>query len=172
LFGGDGVAFVSRVRRTFRTTSPRDRAATGREDGIRTASGIRWIAVSGFFEDQRSGETLGKLQKVRSDVDDSSPPINVLFISVVGIVFVMVMPPLHWSIAATRFWVPCLTGNHQFGTKPKIKKIQKTIVAETTPCRIDDGVVAISSCESLGLAHQEVVRSMSQEKIPNSNSRK
>ena len=53
------------------------------------------------FEDQRSGETLGKLQKVRSDVERFiTAAINVIFISVVGIVFVMIYASrVHWSIA-------------------------------------------------------------------------
>ena len=42
-----------------------------------------------MFEDQRSGETLGKLQKVRSDVEKLiAITVNLLFTSLVGIVFV------------------------------------------------------------------------------------
>jgi ATP-binding cassette subfamily B protein len=53
------------------------------------------------FEDQRSGETLGKLQKVRADVEKLiSTSINVLFTSLVGIIFVMVYAfSVHWLIA-------------------------------------------------------------------------
>jgi ATP-binding cassette subfamily B protein len=53
------------------------------------------------FEDQRSGETLGKLQKVRSDVEKFiSLAINMLFTTLVGVVFVMIYAlQVHWVIA-------------------------------------------------------------------------
>lgn len=53
------------------------------------------------FEDQRSGETLGKLQKVRADSEKFiNAFISILFQSVVGIIFVMAYAiNVHWSIA-------------------------------------------------------------------------
>ena len=43
------------------------------------------------FEDQRSGETLGKLQKVRTDVEKLiAIAVNLLFTTVIGVIFVMV----------------------------------------------------------------------------------
>ena len=58
-----------------------------------------------MFEDQRSGETLGRLQKVRTDVEKLiSTAINVLFTSLVGIIFVMVYAfSVHWLIAPVYF---------------------------------------------------------------------
>ena len=66
-------------------------------DGIRHSLDLPYQV----FEDQRSGETLGKLQKVRSDVERFiTASINVIFMSVVGVVFVMVYAMrVHWSIA-------------------------------------------------------------------------
>ena len=56
-------------------------------DGIRHSLDLPYQV----FEDQRSGETLGKLQKVRSDVERFiTAAINVIFISFIGIVFVMI----------------------------------------------------------------------------------
>src|SRR5258708_7712974 len=64
------------------------------------------------FEDQRSGETLGKLQKVRTDIEKFvTAAINVLFISLIGIIFVMVYAfKVHWIIAVAFFTTVPLLG--------------------------------------------------------------
>ena len=86
------------------------------------------------FEDQRSGETLGKLQKVRSDVEKLiAASINVLFTSLVGIVFVMIYAfSVHWVIAPVYFLTVPLLGLLSSVLSRRIKQIQKVIVAETT----------------------------------------
>jgi len=49
-------------------------------DGIRHSLELPY----GLFEDQRSGETLGKLQKVRSDVEKLiAIAVNLLFTTVI-----------------------------------------------------------------------------------------
>ncbi len=56
-------------------------------DGIRHSLELPYA----LFEDQRSGETLGKLQKVRSDVEKLiAIAVNLLFTTVIGVIFVMV----------------------------------------------------------------------------------
>ena len=57
------------------------------------------------FEDQRSGETLGKLQKVRTDVERLMTSfINILFVSIVGIVVVSIYTlKVNWVIGAIYF---------------------------------------------------------------------
>ena len=52
------------------------------------------------FEDQRSGETLGKLQKVRSDVEKLiAIAVNLLFTTVIGVIIVMVYSfRIYWAI--------------------------------------------------------------------------
>src|ERR1700692_1014368 len=86
------------------------------------------------FEDQRSGETLGKLQKVRSDVEKFvTAAINVIFISAVGVVFVMIYAfRVHWSIAPAFLITVPMLGIISSVLSKRIKKMQKTIVAETT----------------------------------------
>src|SRR5437879_13604151 len=90
LLAAVGVAFVSRVAKNFQdyfvNVIVQRLGAKMYSDGIRHSLDLPYQV----FEDQRSGETLGKLQKVRSDVERFiTAAINVLFISVVGIVFVM-----------------------------------------------------------------------------------
>src|SRR5580765_6992019 len=96
-----GVAFVSRVAKNFQdyyvNVIVQRVGAEMYSDGIRHSLDLPYQV----FEDQRSGETLGKLQKVRSDVERFiTAAINVIFISCVGIVFVMIYSlRVHWSIA-------------------------------------------------------------------------
>ena len=99
-------------------------------DGIRHSLDLPYQV----FEDQRSGETLGKLQKVRSDVERFiTALINIVFISVVGIVFVMIYAfRMHWSIAPALLITVPLLGVISSVLSKRIKKMQKTIVAETT----------------------------------------
>src|SRR5438309_1880476 len=157
-----GVAFVSRVAKNFQdyftNVIVQRLGAKMYSDGIRHSLDLPYQV----FEDQRSGETLGKLQKVRSDVERFiTAAINVLFISVVGIVFVMVYAfRVHWSIAPAFLVTVPLLGIISSVLSRKIKKIQKTIVAETTALAgsTTESLRNIELVKSLGLAHQEVVR--------------
>jgi ATP-binding cassette subfamily B protein len=157
-----GVAFVSRVAKNFQdyftNVIVQRLGAKMYSDGIRHSLDLPYQV----FEDQRSGETLGKLQKVRSDVERFiTAAINTLFISVVGIVFVMVYAfRVHWSIAPAFLVTVPLLGIISSVLSRKIKKIQKTIVAETTALAgsTTESLRNIELVKSLGLAHQEVVR--------------
>src|SRR6266581_9561164 len=157
-----GVAFVSRVAKNFQdyftNVITQRLGAQIYSDGIQHSLDLPYQV----FEDQRSGETLGKLQKVRSDVERFiTAAINVLFISVVGIVFVMVYAfRVHWSIAPAFLVTVPLLGIISSVLSRKIKKIQKTIVGETTALAgsTTESLRNIELVKSLGLAHQEVVR--------------
>jgi ATP-binding cassette subfamily B protein len=162
LLAAMGVAFVSRVAKNFQdyftNVIVQRLGAKMYSDGIRHSLDLPYQV----FEDQRSGETLGKLQRVRSDVERFiTAAINVLFISVVGIVFVMVYAfRVHWSIAPAFLITVPLLGIISSVLSRKIKKIQKTIVAETTALAgsTTESLRNIELVKSLGLAHQEVVR--------------
>src|SRR3712207_2720757 len=69
LFAAVGVAFVSRVAKNFQdycvNVVTQRLGAQLYSDGIGHSLALPYSV----FEDQRSGETLGKLQKVRSDVE-------------------------------------------------------------------------------------------------------
>ena len=127
-------------------------------DGIRHSLDLPYQV----FEDQRSGETLGKLQKVRSDVERFiTAAINILFTSLIGIVFVMVYAfRVHWSIAPAFLITVPLLGVISSVLSRKIKRIQKTIVAETTALAgsTTESLRNIELVKSLGLAQQEVIR--------------
>lgn len=162
LLAAVAVAFVSRVAKNFQdyfvNVIVQRLGARMYSDGIRHSLDLPYQV----FEDQRSGETLGKLQKVRSDVEKFiTSAVNVMFTSVVGIVFVMIYAfRVHWSIAPAFLLTVPLLGIISSVLSRKIKKIQKVIVGETTALAgsTTESLRNIELVKSLGLANQEVER--------------
>ena len=157
-----GVAFVSRVAKNFQdyfvNVVTQRLGAQLYSDGIRHSLSLPFQV----FEDQRSGETLGKLQKVRSDTEKFIAAfVNVLFTTFVGVVFVVIYAlNVHWSIApAFLLTIPLLGGLSSLLSR-RIKTLQKVIVAETTALAgsTTESLRNIELVKSLGLADQEVVR--------------
>ena len=115
------------------------------------------------FEDQRSGETLSVLTKVRTDVERfMNSCINILFGVLVGVVFVFVYAAIYinWRIpVAYVIGIVVLTFITNKLSK-KIKVIQKTIVGQTTALAgsTTESLRNIELVKSLGLTQQEVVR--------------
>jgi ATP-binding cassette, subfamily B, bacterial len=115
------------------------------------------------FEDQRSGETLSVLTKVRSDVEKFMINfINILFGVLVGVVFVFFYAAIfiHWSIPiAYLVGIVLLTFITNLLSK-KIKIIQKNIVGQTTALAgsTTESLRNIELVKSLGLTQQEVQR--------------
>src|SRR5687767_10009831 len=157
-----GVAFVSRVAKNFQdyfiNVITQRLGARLYSDGIQHSLELPYSV----FEDQRSGETLGKLQKVRTDVEKLiSVSINVLFTSLVGVIFVVVYAfSVHWIIAPVYFLTVPLLGVLSSVLSRKIKVIQKVIVAETTALAgsTTESLRNIELVKSLGLAQQEIGR--------------
>src|SRR5215211_3647458 len=157
-----GVAFVSRVAKNFQdyfvNVIVQRLGAQMYSDGIRHSLELPYSV----FEDQRSGETLGKLQKVRSDVEKFiTLSINMLFTTLVGVVFVMVYAlNVHWVIAPAFLLTVPLIGILSSVLSKRIKVIQKEIVAETTALAgsTTESLRNIELVKSLGLADQEVRR--------------
>jgi ATP-binding cassette subfamily B protein len=157
-----GVAFVSRVAKNFQdyviSVITQRLGAQLYADGIRHSLDLPYS----IFEDQRSGETLGKLQKVRTDVERLiAVSINVLFTSLVGVIFVMVYAfSVHWLIAPVYFLTVPVLGILSSILSRKIKVSQRVIVAETTALAgsTTESLRNIELVKSLGLAQQEIGR--------------
>jgi ATP-binding cassette subfamily B protein len=157
-----GVAFVSRVAKNFQdyfvNVIVQRLGAQMYSDGIRHSLELPYSV----FEDQRSGETLGKLQKVRSDVEKFiTLSINLAFTTLVGVVFVMIYAlNVHWVIAPAFLLTVPLLGALSSVLSKRIKVIQKQIVAETTALAgsTTESLRNIELVKSLGLAEQEVIR--------------
>ena len=114
------------------------------------------------FEDQRSGETLGKLQKVRLDTERViQSAVNFVFTTIIGMLFVIVYSLyVHWAIAPAYFFGMAIIAYMSWVLGQKIKKIQKTIVAQTTALAgsTTESLRNIELVKSLGLADQEIKR--------------
>src|SRR5215218_468603 len=157
-----GVAFVSRVAKNFQdyfvNVITQRLGADLYSDGVRHSLELPYA----MFEDQRSGETLGKLQKVRADVEKLiGIAVNTLFTTLVGVVFVMIYAfSVHWLIAPVFFLTVPLLGLLSSVLSKRIKKIQKVIVAETTALAgsTTESLRNIELVKSLGLASQEIGR--------------
>ena len=162
LLAAIGVAFISRVAKNFQdyfiNVITQRLGAQIYSDGLKHSLELPYSV----FEDQRSGETLGILQKVRIDVEKLiAASINTLFTSLVGIIFVVIYAfSVHWIIAPVYFSVIPLIGLVSSVLSRKIKKIQKVIVAETTALAgsTTESLRNIELVKSLGLANQEINR--------------
>lgn len=114
------------------------------------------------FEDQRSGETLSILTKVREDsVKFINNFINIFFGILVSIIFVSIYAiRLHWSIMPVYvlgiIFIAVITNL----LSKRIKNIQKNIVSETTTLAgsTTESLRNIEIVKSLGLTNQEVER--------------
>src|SRR5579872_6370943 len=157
-----GVAFVSRVAKNFQdyyvNVITQQVGARLYADGIRHSLELPYT----LFEDQRSGETLGKLQKVRTDVEKLiTLAVNLAFTTLIGLVFVLVYAAqVHWSIGpAYLLTVPLLGGLSSLLSR-KIKTVQMQIVRETTALAgsTTESLRNIELVKSLGLAQQEIGR--------------
>ncbi len=157
-----GVAFVSRVAKNFQdyfvNVITQRVGAELYSDGVRHSLELPYAQ----FEDQRSGETLGRLQKVRADVEKLiAIAVNLLFTTLVGVVFVMIYAfSVHWIIAPVYLLTVPLIGLLSSVLSKRIKKIQKVIVAETTALAgsTTESLRNIELVKSLGLARQEIGR--------------
>jgi ATP-binding cassette subfamily B protein len=157
-----GVAFVSRVAKNFQdyyvNVIVQQTGAKLYADGVERSLSLPYDV----FEDQRSGETLGKLQKVRSDVERFITAfVNILFTAIVGIIFVTIYAiKVDWVIAPAFLLTVPILGVISSVLSKKIKTIQKVIVAETAALAgsTTESLRNIELVKTLGLATQEIGR--------------
>lgn len=162
LFLAISVAFISRVAKNFQdyyiNNITQRLGAQIYSDGLRHSLELPYQV----FEDQRSGETLGILQKVRLDTEKLiNAGINILFTSLVGLVFVIVYSfSVHWIIVPLYALLGPLIGIVSSRLSKKIKIVQKDIVAQTTALAgsTTESLRNIELVKSLGLANQEITR--------------
>jgi ATP-binding cassette subfamily B protein len=155
-----GVAFVSRVAKNFQdyviNTVTQKVGANLYSDGIRHSLELPYET----FEDQRSGETLGKLQKVRTDVEKLiTIGINILFQSVIALVFISIYAfSVHWMVMPLFLLTGPLIAYVSSVLSKKIKVIQIQIVKESTGLAgsTTESLRNIELVKSLGLAEQEI----------------
>ncbi len=157
-----GVTMLSRITKAFQdyvvSIVIQKTGAHIYTDGLRHALRLPYKD----FEDQRSGETLAILEKVRTDCERFiSSFINILFVTFVGIVYIAIYaftlhPALPLVYIGGGFLVLLLTST--LGKKVKI--IQRQIVRETNLLAgsTTESLRNIELVKSLGLTQQEISR--------------
>ena len=159
---GVGVAMVSRIAKNlqdyFVNVAIQKSGAAIFMDGIKQTLNLPFDV----FEDRRSGETLNVLQKVRTDSEKLiTLAINLLYTSVVGIVFVFAASlSVHWLIAPAFLFAMLVVGIISSLLSKRIKTIQKQIMGETSALAgtTTESLRNIELVKSLGLIRQEMGR--------------
>jgi len=157
-----GAAMVSRIAKNFQDYFTNIiTLKTGAQmygDGLKHSLELPYQV----FEDQRSGETLGILQKVRLDSEKFITSfISVLFVSLVGMVFVIVYSLMvSYKVTLVYFGAIPIIAFVSSALSKRIKTIQKSIVGETTALAgsTTESLRNIELVKSLGLAKQEIER--------------
>ncbi len=157
-----GAAMVSRIAKAFQdyfsNVLIQKFGATIFTDGLKHSMRLPYQD----FEDQRSGETLSVLTKVRADSEKFITNfINVFFIIIVSVVFISIYAfRLHWTIMPVYVVGIFLIATVTSFLSKRIKGIQKTIVYETNALAgsTTESLRNIELVKSLGLTQQEVTR--------------
>ncbi len=157
-----GVAMVSRIAKAFQdyfvNLIIQKIGADIYTDGLKHTLQVPFSE----FEDQRSGETLNILQKVKTDTEKFiNSFINIVFFSLVGLVFVIVytVNVYGWLIAVYLVAASLLAVITNYLSK-RIKKVQTNIVRETRMLAgsTTESLRNIELVKSLGLTVQETHR--------------
>ena len=157
------VAMISRIAKNFQdyflNVIVQKFGAKVFTDGLRHAMKLPYQE----FEDQRSGETLSILTKVRTDVEKfMNYCINLLFAIFVSVAFVFIYASIYisWYVPVVYLVGIFLLSLITNLLSKKIKVIQKTIVGQTTALAgtTTESLRNIELVKSLGLTTQEVDR--------------
>jgi ATP-binding cassette subfamily B protein len=157
-----GVAMVSRTAKAFQdyfiNLIIQKLGADIYTDGLKHTLQIPFAE----FEDQRSGETLNILQKVRTDTEKFIMNfINILFSSLVGLVFVIVYTVnVYGALIAVYLGAAVLLSIITNYLSKRVKKVQTNIVRETRQLAgsTTESLRNIELVKSLGLTNQETKR--------------
>ncbi len=157
-----GTNLVSRIAKNFQdyyvNTVTQKLGAKMYTDGLAHSLQLPYQV----FEDQRSGETLEKLQRVRLDVQNLiTALVNVLFTTLIGFVFVIVYAfTVSWVIAVVYLAIVPILGGLSALLSKKIKTVQIRILSQTTSLAgsTTESLRNIELVKSLGLANAEIGR--------------
>jgi len=159
---GIGAAMVSRIAKNFQdyflNVISQKLGLKVYQDGLTHSLDLPYQD----FEDQRSGQTLSILQKVRADSERFIISfVNIAFISLIGFVFVIIYAfTIHWLVATVYLTAVPIIAVLSAQLSKRIKKVQKQIVGETTQVAgaTTESLRNIELIKSLGLSRQEEER--------------
>lgn len=162
LLASIGVALVSRIAKNFQdyfvNSITQRLGATMYADSVSHSFSLPYAV----FEDQRSGEFLQKLQKAKSDAQlFVASLINTVFLSLIGIIFVLVYAFItHWMIGLVFLLIIPTLGSFIFWISKKIKAAQKQIIEESAALAgsTTETLRNVELVKGLGLEQQEILR--------------
>lgn len=157
-----GTALVSRIAKNFQdyfvNTITQRLGAKMYTDGLKHSLQLPYQV----FEDQRSGETLEKLQRVRLDTEKFvASLINIVFVTFIGFAFVIVYAfKVSWIVAVVYLATVPILGFISSLLSRKIKTVQAKIVVQTTALAgsTTESLRNIELIKSLGLSDAEIAR--------------
>lgn len=157
-----GAAMVSRIAKNFQdyytNIITQKVGAEMYADGLKHSLELPYQV----FEDQRSGETLGILQKVRLDCQTFITSfIGILFVSIVGMIMVIVLSlTVSYKVTLVYFSAIPIIAFISTALSRRIKTIQKKILSQTTALAgsTTESLRNIELIKSLGLVKQEIER--------------
>ncbi|MEP7258527.1 MAG: ABC transporter transmembrane domain-containing protein, partial [Flavitalea sp.] len=157
-----GVALLARIAKAFQEYTTR---LAVQKFGMQIFNdGLKQTLRLSFqeFEDQRSGETMSILQKVRTDTERFiNSFINILFSSMVGIAFLIwYAVTKHWALIPVFIIGVLVLGGLTGLLSKKIKTLQRSINRETNRMSgiITESLRNIELVRSLGLTFPEIRR--------------
>jgi ATP-binding cassette, subfamily B, bacterial len=157
-----GVAMISRIAKAFQdytvNTVIQRFGADVYRDGLRHSLQLPYQR----FEDQRSGETLSILEKVKTDCEKFiSSFVNVFYAVVVSVLFVTIFAFKYYAPITIVYFSGIIVMSFVLvALSRKYKLVQKNIVKETTGLAgaTTETLRNIELIRSLGLTNQEVDR--------------
>ncbi|RCH54552.1 ABC transporter ATP-binding protein [Mucilaginibacter hurinus] len=157
-----GAAMVSRIAKNFQdyftSIIVQKTGAAMYADGLKHSLQLPYQV----FEDQRSGETLAILQKVRTDSEKFITSfISILFVSLIGMIFVIIYSiSVSYKVTLVYFGAIPVIAFVSLVLSKRIKTIQRKIISETTALAgsTTESLRNIELVKSLGLANQEIQR--------------
>lgn len=157
-----GVALLARLAKSFQDYSMR---LVVQKFGLQVFNdGLKQTLRLTFqeYEDQRSGETLALLQKVRTDTERFiNALINILFTSIVGMAFLIWYAiTKHWALIPIFIIGIIVLGGLTGLLSKKMKTVQRSINRETLQLSgaITESLRNIELVKSLGLTYPEIKR--------------
>lgn len=162
LVGTVTVAFISRLAKNFQdyyTSVIVQKVGTKLyTDALSHAFSLPYSV----FEDERSGAILERFNKAREHIQQFvTSSINMVFVTVVGILFVLIYSFFtHWSLGTFFVVIIPILALITFTLGKRIKNIQKQIVSERAALlgASTETIRNVELVKSLGLEEQEVAR--------------
>lgn len=157
-----GAAFISRIANNFQDyftiTVAQKTGAEMYADGMKHSLAMPYYE----FEEQRSGEKLGVLQRVRSDSENFiKASINVIFMALFGIIFVAVYSyTISYKVTVVFILSVPLITYMSWQLSKKMKVLNRAIIQKTSVLagRTTESLRNIELVKSHGLADEEIER--------------